>query len=100
LSVHEAFNNATMQAQQIGLPCVVANTGGLPENVLDNQTGFVVPRYNVEATMKALERLVMDKKLRESLGTNARVRMINNFSLAKQVEAYKTMFSKLIEKAL
>ncbi|MDA8995044.1 glycosyltransferase family 4 protein [Schleiferiaceae bacterium] len=42
-SIFEGFCNAVLEAQGAGLLCIVSDAGGLPENIIDNITGFIVP---------------------------------------------------------
>ena len=42
-SVQEGFCNAVLEAQSMGLLCVVSNAEGLSENVIHNKTGWIVP---------------------------------------------------------
>src|SRR5262249_57501573 len=42
-AVSEGFCNAVVEAQAAGLPVVSTDAGGLPENVADGETGFVLP---------------------------------------------------------
>jgi glycosyltransferase involved in cell wall biosynthesis len=99
LSIGEGFNNAVMQAQQAGLPCVVSDAGGLPENVLHEQTGYVVPRYNVTAACEALAGLVTKEAKRVQMGEAARARMASEFSLDIQIKQYVEMFRSQLKRA-
>lgn len=96
LSIGEGFNNSAMLAQSLGVPCVVSDAGGLPENVLDGQTGFVVPRYSVGLASERLTMLYSDLLLRRRLGENAKLRMVEEFSLQRQVECYYRLFTSHI----
>ncbi len=68
----ETFGVAAVEAFACGIPIVATNVGGLPE-VIDNElTGILVPPRNFEATAEALERLIIDLKLRIEFGNNGR----------------------------
>lgn len=45
-SIQEGFCNAVLEAQAMGILCIVSNADGLIENVLDNKTGWVAPKRN------------------------------------------------------
>jgi glycosyltransferase involved in cell wall biosynthesis len=45
-SHQEGFCNAVLEAQAMGRICIVSDTEGLSENILDKITGFVVPKRN------------------------------------------------------
>lgn len=97
LSIEEGFNNSVMQAQHVGIPCVVADAGGLPENVVHDKTGYVVPRYDSEKAADYLYKLTMDEELRKTMGQAAKARIINEFSLETQVSKYRSMFDNILK---
>jgi colanic acid/amylovoran biosynthesis glycosyltransferase len=47
-SIQEGFCNAVLEAQSMGLLCIVSNAEGLDENVLDMKTGWVVTKRQPE----------------------------------------------------
>lgn len=54
-SVQEGFCNAVLEAQASGLICIVSNAEGLPENVENGKSGFVVPKRDPEALAEKLQ---------------------------------------------
>lgn len=92
LSIAEGFNNSVMQAQQLGLPCVVSNAGGLPENVLHGETGFVVPRYTVAEAAQSLYILVSNPSLRATMAENGIKHAAEKFNLEDQIKLYENMW--------
>ncbi|MGU5725787.1 glycosyltransferase [Aeromonas caviae] len=64
----ESFGVAVIEAGAAGRPVVVSDAGGLPEVTIDGETGLVVPRESPQAAAKALEKLVLDEKLRYQMG--------------------------------
>lgn len=96
LSIEEGFNNSVMQAQSLGVPCVVSDAGGLPDNVLDGVTGFVVPRYHAEMASQKLYELATNTSLQSQMGLQAKKRMEEQFNLDKQVHAYSKLFQSLL----
>jgi glycosyltransferase involved in cell wall biosynthesis len=75
VSDSESFGVAIIEASSCGKPVVVSNVGGLPEVVEDGVTGFVVPPRNPQKTAEAIEKLILDEKLRNTLGNNGRNRV-------------------------
>ncbi|WP_299226409.1 glycosyltransferase family 4 protein [uncultured Psychroserpens sp.] len=94
-STQEGFCNAVLEAQSMGLLCVVSNAEGLSENVLHDQTGWVVQKRNplalADRILKVLE-LSEDKK--SNVRDRARMRAKNEFNLSIQetsfIEFYKS----------
>ncbi len=79
----EAFGIVQIEAMAAGIP--VVNTSldsGVPFVSLHNQTGLTVPPENPDALAAAINRLLDDRNLRQSLGDAARLRARQEFSLA------------------
>jgi glycosyltransferase involved in cell wall biosynthesis len=68
----ESFGVAVLEASACARPVVVSDAGGLPEVVVDGETGLVVPGGGEAALAGALERLAGDAALRRRLGEAGR----------------------------
>jgi colanic acid/amylovoran biosynthesis glycosyltransferase len=87
--LQEGFCNAVLEAQAMGLLCFVSDAEGLSENVLDNQTGFVVPNRNSEAlAKKIIEVLNLNKVEKQSLTNNAVERINSIFTIDNQIKQF------------
>lgn len=73
-AVSEGFCVSALEAQATGLPVVCTDADGLPENVIDGETGIVVPRRDPEAAMRALCELSASAAVRRRMGENGRRR--------------------------
>lgn len=71
-SLQESFGVAAVEAAAAGLPVVASNVGGLPEVVVDGETGFLVPPADVEALSGRLSQLSADPALRQRMGQAGR----------------------------
>lgn len=72
-----------LEAMASGLPVVATTVGGSPEAIRDGIDGFLVPPRDPEGLRQALERLLRDGVLRQSMGQNARQRVTELFSLER-----------------
>jgi glycosyltransferase involved in cell wall biosynthesis len=61
-SRRESMSNSVIEAMSRGIPCVVTDVGGLPETVVDGQTGFVIPTDQPQACATAVARLLSDRQ--------------------------------------
>ena len=73
----EGFGIAALEASAAGTPCVVANSGGLPEAILDNETGCVVKTRSPKATAAVINELLASDELSARLVSQARRRIQN-----------------------
>jgi glycosyltransferase involved in cell wall biosynthesis len=74
-SYREGFPNVPMQAGSFELPCIVTDINGCNEIVVHGANGLIIPPKSAIALKQAMERLVTDKTLYNTLKGNAR-RMI------------------------
>jgi glycosyltransferase involved in cell wall biosynthesis len=88
LSSHwEAFPISTVEAMRAGLPVIVSDVGGASEAVIENSTGFVVPRMRDDLMAQSLAILLSDAALRERFGCNGRALYLHKFTLDPMIEA-------------
>lgn len=64
----EGFGLVYLEAGACGKPVVGSRSGGVPDAVIDGQTGLLVPEGDVEATADAIVRLLSDSDLSSRLG--------------------------------
>ena len=94
-SLSEGFCNAVLEAQAMGIPVVCSDAGGLPENIHDGVTGFVVPRRDPNAMAEMLALLAEDGNLRQKLGQAGRRRVEQHFNLEQQLAAFEVFYETL-----
>lgn len=84
-SLQEGFCNAVLEAQAMGKLCIVSNVGGLPENVLHEKTGWVVPKYSPQLLAVQIKKvLLMDSQEKNRISKNTVERVQSEFNLEKQ----------------
>jgi glycosyltransferase involved in cell wall biosynthesis len=74
-----------MEAMATGLPVVSTNIGGIPEMVMQNETGFLVQPGDPIALAKAIENVVDNRSLAQRLGEAGHQRAQKLFSIEKNV---------------
>jgi len=79
--VHEVFPLITLEAMALGKPLIASNVGGIPEIVLDRQTGFLVHPTDIRGWTEAILRLFHDRQLHLQLSRAARSHVEQNFRL-------------------
>ncbi|PYJ61019.1 MAG: hypothetical protein DME74_09410 [Verrucomicrobia bacterium] len=74
-----------MEAMATGLPVISTNIGGIPEMVVENETGFLVQPGDAAALAGAIEKLINDRPLAQRLGQAGYSRAQRLFSIEKNV---------------
>ena len=93
----EPLGNATLEAMAHSRSVIGGQVGGIPEVVLAEQTGLLVPPKNPRQLATAIDRLLSDAALRERLGEAARSRCENMFSIEAHVAAVMKQYEMAIE---
>jgi glycosyltransferase involved in cell wall biosynthesis len=92
----EPFCLVALQAAMMGRPAVASRVGGLPEVVIDGETGVLVDRDDPPALAEELAALLRDRGRTEQLGRAARSRAVRDFSIGRCAERYEALFEELL----
>lgn len=68
----DTFGNVVLEAQASGLPVIVTDQGGPQENIVNDETGLVVPAHDHQALSSAVMHLLNTPTLLEEMKSNAR----------------------------
>lgn len=97
ISKWEGFPRSILEAMRAGLPVVTSDVGGSRESVLDGETGFLVARGDVEILRDRLQRLIMDKTLRERMGAAGYRRFHARFTFDQMLAGTKQVYYGVLE---
>lgn len=88
----EGFGIVYLEANACGKPVVGGRSGGVPDAVVDAETGLLVEPNDVHAIAEAIKRLLGDHELAARLGRQGRERVLGEFTL----DRYGAEFSNLV----
>ncbi len=92
-SIQEGFCNAALEAQAMGLLCVVSNAEGLSENVINNKTGWVIQKRQPKLLAeKIIEIISLSEKDKNDIRNSTVERVKTQFNLEKQNAAIKAFY--------
>ena len=74
-----------MEAMATGLPVVSTKIGGIPEMIIENETGFLVQPGDAAAMADAIEKIINDRSLAHKLGQSGYERAQALFSIENNV---------------
>jgi len=95
-SICEGMSNTLLEAMACGLPVVATRTGGNPELVEDGKSGWLFSPRDAEGLANILGQLTEDLYIRRKLGTAARERALEQFSLAGMMQRYCDLYRELM----
>ncbi len=78
---------AIMEAQAAGVPVVATKHAGIPEVVINGETGILVDEHDVDGMARALLRLLDDVDLAKKYGRSAKNRMKEHFTIDRHINA-------------
>jgi sugar transferase (PEP-CTERM/EpsH1 system associated) len=94
-SLNEGMSNTLLEAMACGLPVLATNVGGTPEIIEDKINGGLFAPGDFEWLANKLQLLASDPSLIHQLGTAARNRAIESFSLSRMLESYRSFYLEL-----
>ena len=92
----EAFGLVALEAALMARPIVATRVGGLPEVVLDWETGLLIEKEDSQALARAIEFLLDRPILSTEMGQAARTRANQEFSWDQHIDAYDDLYQRLI----
>jgi glycosyltransferase involved in cell wall biosynthesis len=95
-SRRESFGLALIEAGALARPVVATKVGGVPEVVVDGETGLLVPPEDAEALAGAILRLLRDPELAGRLGHNARRRVEQRFTIQRAADNLLALYHELV----
>jgi glycogen(starch) synthase len=84
-----------IEAMQMGRPLVATRVGGLPELIVQEQTGILVKPQDVHGLATALAFLLRNPRLASSMGEAARRRATSDFNLTRCIAEYDAIYQRL-----
>jgi glycosyltransferase involved in cell wall biosynthesis len=93
----ESFGVAALEASAMELPVIASRVGGVPEVVVDGETGVLVPPRDTGALVRALEELISDPDRGKRMGKAGRELVLSRYTWEKSVDAMEEVYSGVIE---
>lgn len=87
---------AVLEAGATGLPVVSTRHAGIPDVVIEGETGFLVAEHDVEGMAERMLRLAQDPALAARLGEQARKHIAENFSMDRSLGQLWTIINSCI----
>ncbi len=92
----EGLGVVLIEAMELGLPVVASNVGGIPDVVVDGETGILVSEKDPKALADAYKRLASDNELVKKLLAGAQKRIDECFNWERIVERQIAVYEKIV----
>jgi glycosyltransferase involved in cell wall biosynthesis len=97
VSAFEAFGLVLAEAMLHKLPVVATKVGGMQYIVDENETGFLVNKFDVESIFEKLKILSNNNELRKEFGENGYKKALKNYTEERYVKNVEDLYVELIK---
>ncbi|MFA5802737.1 MAG: glycosyltransferase [Thermoleophilia bacterium] len=95
-SLSEGLPLTLLEAAMTGTAMVASDTGGIPEIVIEGETGLLVPVGDSNALALAIGRLLDDDDERERMGAAARSLWKQQFTVTQMIDRMEELYSRSV----
>jgi glycosyltransferase involved in cell wall biosynthesis len=92
-SFTEGTSMTLLEAMSLGISTVATRVGGTPEIAEDKETGFLIESNDLDAFTKAIKNLLDQPEERKKMGSAAKARFEDEFSVEQMVDQYQRCYS-------
>lgn len=90
----EALGGSIIEAHAIGLPVICSDLGGMPEAIVPEVSGYLVPPNDVSALAASMERMVKNQEDWSSMAEKGRAHIAENFSATGFIDRLQSVYTR------
>ena len=91
-SLYESFGIVILEAMAEGKPVIASRTGGIPEIIIDGETGILFPPEDSNLLAEAIEELTMNDEKRAKMGIACQDRVNSLFTVGEMAKEYQSVY--------
>lgn len=96
-TLHETLGNSVIEASYHKLPVVATNTGGIPEIVIHEKTGYLFNINDDDALYSYIKLLIQDPDKREQLGNMGKIQIETQFNKEKIEDQLDSLYTSILK---
>lgn len=93
---NETLGQIFLEAMACGLPVIGAKTGGMPEIISDGYSGYLVQPNDPIILAQKIEKILTDKKVRNTFIKNGHITVEEKFTAEKQFADFHTLLKSIV----
>jgi glycosyltransferase involved in cell wall biosynthesis len=95
---NECLPYAILEAMAHGLPVISTDVAGIPEQVVDGETGRVVPPADPRALSEALQETLADSGRARAMGAAGRRRLEREFTIERMTRDMRDVWDEALQR--
>jgi glycosyltransferase involved in cell wall biosynthesis len=95
-SRQESFGVTAVEGSACARPVIASRVGGLTEVIVEGETGLLVPPESISELGKAMERLIKDPTLRDTMGRQGRANVLRHYDWQKNVTQMELVYERVL----
>lgn len=96
VSSEEGFGRTIIEAGALGKPSIGARTGGIPELIVEGETGHLIPPANAEVLARVLGALAANPAHLAIMGAAARDRVLRHYTIEAHARAVADLWAEAL----
>ena len=97
-SYQEGCPNAILEALAAAVPVVATEVGGVPEIVVHEETGYLVPPRDSDRLASAILQMLSESEQARAMAERGRADVLNRFSMERMVLATEKLYETLLDR--
>lgn len=97
-SLSEGLPMVALEAMACGLPLIASAVGGVPELVVDGETGILLTSRDPAVWTRTLQDLAQDRRKAQRLGSAGRRRVESDFTERQMLEALNEVYRSALQR--
>lgn len=95
-SLTESFGLVALEAMACELPVIATRVGGIPEVVVEDETGYLFAVGDIDGMAEAAVKILNDRNLQARLGQRGRDIAVSEFTTDRIIPQYEALYEKLV----
>lgn len=96
ISNWEGLPLSTLEAMRVGLPLIGSDVGGIPEQITEGESGFIIPRGDSDLLAQRLRQMISDPEMRMRMGQAGKERFEADFQYERMLTKVERVYESVI----